>query len=116
MHPRAYGPQGARKSQWRGRLGGPLETRRSDARSALPALVRTRAAGPILAGLRMVEISALIAAPLAGPTLASLGADVIRVDPPGGGIDIGRWPLCKGRSLYWASLNQGKRSVTIDMR
>jgi 2-methylfumaryl-CoA isomerase len=70
----------------------------------------------ILAGLRIVELSAFIAAPLGGATLAELGADVIRVDPPGGGIDIDRWPLHKGRSLYWAGLNQGKRSVTIDMR
>lgn len=71
---------------------------------------------PILAGLRVVELTAFVAAPLCGATLASLGADVIRVDPPGGGIDIGRWPLHSGHSLYWAGLNQGKRSVTIDMR
>ena len=73
-------------------------------------------AGPILAGLRVVEISAFIAAPLGGACLASLGADVIRVDPPGGGIDIDRWPVHRGRSLYWAGLNQGKRSVTLDLR
>ncbi len=66
--------------------------------------------------MRIVEISAFIAAPLGGATLAAMGADVIRVDPPGGGVDIGRWPLHRGRSLYWAGLNQGKRSVTIDMR
>jgi 2-methylfumaryl-CoA isomerase len=71
---------------------------------------------PILAGLRVIELSAFVAAPLGGATLAALGADVIRVDPPGGGIDIDRWPLYRGRSLYWAGLNQGKRSVTIDMR
>jgi len=70
----------------------------------------------ILSGLRIVEISAFIAAPLGGATLAAMGADVIRVDPPGGGVDIGRWPLHRGRSLYWAGLNQGKRSVTIDLR
>jgi 2-methylfumaryl-CoA isomerase len=70
----------------------------------------------ILFGLRIVEVSAFIAAPLGGATLAAMGADVIRVDPPGGGVDIGRWPLHRGRSLYWAGLNQGKRSVTIDMR
>ncbi|GAC1684086.1 MAG: 2-methylfumaryl-CoA isomerase [Candidatus Dormibacteraceae bacterium] len=72
--------------------------------------------GPILAGLRVIELSAFVAAPLGGATLAGLGADVIRVDPPGGGIDIDRWPLHRGRSLYWAGLNQGKRSVTIDTR
>lgn len=69
-----------------------------------------------LDGLRVVEISAFVAAPLGGATLAALGADVIRIDPPGGGIDFGRWPLYEGRSLYWAGLNQGKRSVTIDTR
>src|SRR2546427_13122153 len=70
----------------------------------------------ILSGLRMVETSPFVAAPLGGATLAAMGADVIRVDPPGGGVDIGRWPLHRGRSLYWAGLNQGKRSVTIDIR
>jgi 2-methylfumaryl-CoA isomerase len=73
-------------------------------------------AAGILAGLRVIEISAFVAAPLGGATLAAMGADVIRVDPPGGGVDIGRWPLHRGRSLYWAGLNQGKRSVCIDMR
>lgn len=70
----------------------------------------------ILAGLRVIEISAFVAVPLAGATLASLGADVIRIDPVGGGIDSGRWPLWRGVSLYWAGLNQGKRSVTLDLR
>lgn len=70
----------------------------------------------LLSGLRIVELSAFVAAPLAGVTLASLGADVIRVDPIGGGIDINRWPMHDGRSLYWAGLNQGKRSATFDTR
>lgn len=70
----------------------------------------------ILAGLRVVELSAFVAAPLGGATLAEMGADVIRVDPIGGGIDAGRWPLHNGRSLYWAGLNQGKRSLTLDLR
>lgn len=71
----------------------------------------------MLRGLRVIEFPAFIAAPLGGLTLAQLGADVIRVDPIGGNIDIGRWPLnAEGRSLYWASLNRGKRSVEIDLR
>ena len=74
----------------------------------------TDSSAPILSGLRIVEISAFVAAPLGGACLAELGADVIRIDPPGGGIDIRRWPIYQGRSLYWAGLNQGKRSVTID--
>lgn len=72
--------------------------------------------GP-LAGLRVVEISSFVAAPLGGMTLAQLGADVIRVDPLGGGPDRSRWPLASsGASLYWAGLNKGKRSVTADFR
>lgn len=71
----------------------------------------------ILKGMRVVELSAFVAVPLAGLTLCSLGADVIRVDPPGGGLDYGRWPVtAEGRSLYWAGLNAGKRSVTLDLR
>lgn len=71
---------------------------------------------PILDGLKVVELSAFVAAPLCGTTLASLGAEVVRIDPPGGGIDANRWPLHNGRSLYWAGLNQGKKSVAIDTR
>jgi 2-methylfumaryl-CoA isomerase len=70
----------------------------------------------VLDGLRIVELSAFVAAPLGGATLAALGAEVVRIDPLGGGIDIGRWPLHEGRSLYWAGLNRGKRSVTVDLR
>jgi 2-methylfumaryl-CoA isomerase len=67
-----------------------------------------------LSDIRVVEVSAFIAAPLGGMTLAQLGADVIRIDPIGGNIDIGRWPLApSGTSLYWASLNKAKRSVAL---
>ena len=60
----------------------------------------------ILAGLRVVEGSAFVAAPLGGMTLAQLGADVIRFDQIGGGLDRDRWPLAEnGQSLFWAGLN-----------
>ncbi|TAJ40369.1 MAG: 2-methylfumaryl-CoA isomerase [Reyranella sp.] len=71
----------------------------------------------ILAGLRIVEGSAFIAAPLGGMTLAQLGADVIRFDDIKGGLDNDRWPITKdGRSIYWAGLNKGKRSIAVDLR
>lgn len=73
--------------------------------------------GGILEGLRVVEGSAFVAAPLGGMTLAQLGADVIRFDPIGGGLDAGRWPVTgDGRSLFWAGLNKGKRSIAVDLR
>ena len=71
----------------------------------------------ILEGLRVVEGSAFIAAPLGGMTLAQMGADVIRFDPIGGGLDFKRWPVTdEGRSLYWVGLNKGKRSIAINLR
>ncbi len=66
---------------------------------------------------RVVELSAFVAAPLAGMTLAGLGYDVVRIDPPGGGLDFHRWPVTgEGESIFWAGLNRGKRSVVVDFR
>lgn len=71
----------------------------------------------ILSGLTVVEGSAFVAAPSGGMTLAQLGADVIRFDPIGGGLDYRRWPVdANGASLYWHSLNKGKRSIAVDFR
>jgi 2-methylfumaryl-CoA isomerase len=71
----------------------------------------------LLSGLRIVEGSAFVAAPSGGMTLAQLGADVIRFDQIGGGIDYRRWPVTEaGDSLYWHSLNKGKRSIAVDFR
>jgi 2-methylfumaryl-CoA isomerase len=70
-----------------------------------------------LDGLTVLEVSSFVAAPLGGLTLAQLGADVIRIDPVGGGADLRRWPLApSGTSLYWTALNKGKRSVTLNFR
>ena len=70
----------------------------------------------LLKDLRIVEGSAFVAAPLGGMTLAQLGADVIRFDPIGGGLDYRRWPVTEqGQSLYWSGLNKGKRSIAIDL-
>ena len=71
----------------------------------------------ILQGMRVVEGSAFVAVPLAGMTLAQMGADVIRFDRVEGGLDAGRLPLApSGQSLFWAGLNKGKRSVAVDMK
>ena len=71
----------------------------------------------ILADMHVVEASAFIAAPYGGLLLAQMGADVIRIDPVGGGLDNRRWPVTKdGQSLYWAGLNKGKRSIMLNVR
>ena len=70
----------------------------------------------ILQGMRVVEGSAFVAAPLAGMTLAQMGADVIRFDRIRGGLDYHRWPVtADNKSLFWAGLNKGKRSIAVDM-
>jgi 2-methylfumaryl-CoA isomerase len=71
----------------------------------------------ILDGMRVIEGSAFVAAPLGGMTLAQMGADVIRFDPLTGGLDNSRWPIAaNGKSLFWAGLNKGKRSFAADLR
>jgi 2-methylfumaryl-CoA isomerase len=71
--------------------------------------------GP-LTGMRVFESSAFVAAPLAGMTLAQMGADVIRVDRLQGGLDAARWPVtATGESLFWAGMNKGKRSIAVDL-
>lgn len=71
----------------------------------------------VLEGMRVVEGSAFVAVPLAGMTLAQMGAEVIRFDRIGGGLDAGRWPLApSGQSLFWAGMNKGKKSIAVDMK
>lgn len=71
-----------------------------------------------LSHLRVVEGSAFVAAPFAGLTLAQMGAEVVRFDLPGGGLDYRRMPRHPetGASHFWAGLNKGKKSVAIDFR
>lgn len=66
--------------------------------------------------MRVVEAAAFVAAPLGGMTLAQMGADVIRIDTLGGGLDYRRWPVtADNTSLFWCGLNKSKRSVALDL-
>ena len=59
----------------------------------------------LLEGMRVVEGAAFVAAPLAGMTLAQMGADVISFHAIRGGLEPHRWPVPRdGRSLFWAGL------------
>lgn len=71
----------------------------------------------LLSGLRVVEGASFIAGPSCGLHLAQMGAEVIRLDPIGGGPDYHRWPLAPDgtSSLYWEGLNKGKKSVVLDL-
>lgn len=79
--------------------------------------MNTKLSPGILSGMRIIEGSAFVAAPLGGLTLAQLGAEVIRFDPIGGGLDFSRWPVAEnGVSLFWNGLNRGKKSIQVDIK
>lgn len=70
-----------------------------------------------LAGVKVIDISNFLAAPLCGMHLADFGADVIKVERPGSGDEIRYWGDSKnGVGLYYKVVNRGKRTVTADLR
>ncbi|MCW4150004.1 CoA transferase [Halomonas sp. 18H] len=72
-----------------------------------------------LAGIKVLDISRVLAGPWCGQMLADMGADVIKVERPGCGDDTRHWgpPWLAGstESAYYLCANRGKRSVTVDM-
>ena len=76
----------------------------------------TRPTGP-LAGLRVLDISTVIAGPFAATMLADLGADVLKVEMPGAGDALRRLaPHKEGVPLWWKVTNRNKKGITLDLR
>ncbi|MFG3322670.1 CoA transferase [Streptomyces sp. NPDC048171] len=69
-----------------------------------------------LAGLTVLEAGRRIQAPLAAHLLGLLGADVVRIEPPGGDPLRGMPPACSGVSARWLALNRGKKAVEVDIK
>ena len=70
-----------------------------------------------LAGIRVLDISNFLAAPMAGMFLADFGAEVVKVERPGGGDEMRLWGNNKnGVGLYYKVINRNKKSVTLDLR
>jgi crotonobetainyl-CoA:carnitine CoA-transferase CaiB-like acyl-CoA transferase len=71
-----------------------------------------------LAGVRVVDLSRVLAGPYATMTLADLGADVVKVEHPRGGDETRSWgpPYTGGESAYFLSVNRSKRSVALDLK
>ncbi len=74
-----------------------------------------------LAGMRVLDLSRVLAGPWAGQLLAGYGADAIKVERPGAGDDTRGWgpPWCgagdERATAYHRSANRGKRSIAIDL-
>ncbi|MFB7182565.1 CoA transferase [Streptomyces sp. NPDC056257] len=90
--------------------GNGRRTGREDVRGDRPSVARP------LAGLTVLEAGRRIQAPLAAHLLGLLGAEVIRIEPPGGDPLRGMPPACSGISARWLALNRGKRAVEIDIK
>jgi crotonobetainyl-CoA:carnitine CoA-transferase CaiB-like acyl-CoA transferase len=70
----------------------------------------------VLSGLRVLEIGHYVAAPFATRILGDLGADVIKIEPPGGDPARQWGEQIDGNSLWWSMHARNKRSVTIDLK
>jgi crotonobetainyl-CoA:carnitine CoA-transferase CaiB-like acyl-CoA transferase len=72
----------------------------------------------MLDGVRVVDLSRVLAGPYCTQLLADLGADVVKVEHPAGGDETRGWgpPFAGGESAYYLSVNRGKRSVALDLR
>ncbi|WP_055627208.1 CoA transferase [Streptomyces hirsutus] len=69
-----------------------------------------------LAGLTVLEAGRRIQAPLTAHLLGLLGAEVVRIEPPGGDPLRGMPPACSGVSARWLALNRGKKAVEVDIK
>ena len=71
-----------------------------------------------LSGISVLDLSRVLAGPLATMTLGDLGADIVKVERPGHGDDTRHWgpPFAGNDAAYYLSLNRNKRSVTIDLK
>ena len=71
--------------------------------------------GP-LAGIRVLEVTQIIAGPFCGQTLADLGADVVKIEPPGGEAGRALGAFMPGESKTFHSLNRGKHSLVLNLQ
>jgi len=78
--------------------------------------VTSTGAPAALDGIRVLELTHAIAGPHTGQILADHGADVIKIEPPGGELARAAMPMVDDDSIYFASQNRGKRSVVLNLK
>ncbi|MGH3010303.1 MAG: CaiB/BaiF CoA transferase family protein [Gaiellaceae bacterium] len=91
----------------------------SELSSPAAAQRRRETAGPgPLAGVRVLELGMLLAGPFSGRLLGDMGAEIIKIEPPGKPDPLREWGKAryKGRSLWWGVQSRNKKCVTLDLR
>jgi len=77
----------------------------------------SRGREPPLEGIRVLDLSRVLAGPFCSMTLADLGAEVLKVEIPGRGDDTRAYPpFIDGESSYFMSVNRGKKSLTLNLK
>ena len=72
---------------------------------------------PPLAGLRVIDLTRVLAGPFCAMSLGDMGAEVIKVEEPGKGDDTRGWPpFASGEATYFMSVNRNKKSLTLNMK
>jgi formyl-CoA transferase len=89
----------------------------SGAAMSATAAHRTDGPGP-LAGVRVIELGMLLAGPFAGRLLGDMGAEIIKIEPPGQPDPLREWGKARyeGRSLWWPVQSRNKKCCTLDLR
>jgi formyl-CoA transferase len=85
--------------------------------SSAPAARRGDGPGP-LAGVRVLELGMLLAGPFAGRLLGDMGAEIVKIEPPGQPDPLREWGKARyeGRSLWWPVQSRNKKCCTLDLR
>jgi crotonobetainyl-CoA:carnitine CoA-transferase CaiB-like acyl-CoA transferase len=72
---------------------------------------------PPLAGVRIIDLTRVLAGPFCSMSLGDMGAEVIKVEEPGRGDDTRGWPpFTNGEATYFMSVNRNKKSLTLNMK
>lgn len=72
----------------------------------------------VLSGVRVLDLSRILAGPYCTQMLGDMGAEVIKIEQPGGGDETRRWgpPFVQGESSYFMSINRNKKSVAVNLQ
>src|SRR5499427_341648 len=80
-------------------------------------MAETGEASGALAGIRVVDLTRILAGPLCTMMLGDMGAEIVKVEPPGSGDDTRTWgpPFVAGEAAYFLGVNRNKRSLTLNL-